>query len=324
MDKKNNPDNYDKMTTLPKEQLDYLRSGLKVNNLSNFMNGCQMLTSLPKLDNMDTSYTASMMQMFLNCKLLTSLDLSNLNTSNVDSMIAMFGGCESLQSLDLSNFNTSNVRDMMSMFAGCEYLQSLIISNFDTSNVIDMQSMFFGCKKIRSIDLSKFNTEKVTTMARMFENCSSLEYLDLSNFNTSNLSDTSNILYGCSNLKVLDMTNFNNSLALSKHLDGFGKMFEQLPSLEYLILNNKNLIFIPDIKDYYIPYPANYKILVPRESLEAYKNYPTWKSNALRFATIEDYDIIKPGDGTIRVVGPKTPSNPPKPPITPGHDPHRP
>lgn len=321
---KNNPDNYDKMTTLPKEQLDYLRSGLKVNNLSNFMNGCQMLTSLPKLDNMDTSYTASMMQMFLNCKLLTSLDLSNLNTSNVDSMIAMFGGCESLQSLDLSNFNTSNVRDMMSMFAGCEYLQSLIISNFDTSNVIDMQSMFFGCKKIRSIDLSKFNTEKVTTMARMFENCSSLEYLDLSNFNTSNLSDTSNILYGCSNLKVLDMTNFNNSLALSKHLDGFGKMFEQLPSLEYLILNNKNLIFIPDIKDYYIPYPANYKILVPRESLEAYKNYPTWKSNALRFAAIEDYDIIKPGDGTIRVVGPKTPSNPPKPPITPGHDPHRP
>lgn len=263
--KKNNPDNYEQMTTLPQNQLDYLRSGLKVNKIDNFMNGCKMLTSLPKLDNMDTSYTTSTEQMFLDCKCLTSLDLSNLNTSNVTDMNGMFGGCESLQTLN--------------------------ISNFDTSKVTNMQDMFRGCRQLESLDLSNFNTSKVVA--------------------------TDRILDGCGNLKVLDMSNFNNSLAVSNHSDGFGKMFEQLPSLEYLILNNKTPIFIPDIPTYSDTTSGNYKILVPRESLEAYKNYPTWKSNASRFAAIEDYDIIKPGDGTIRVE-PKKPPTPPTPPPDPG------
>ena len=61
-----------------------------------------------------------MKEIFYNCQLLSSLDLSNFNTQNVNNMEYMFYNCESLTSLDLSNFNTQNVTNMeyiLSVFA---------------------------------------------------------------------------------------------------------------------------------------------------------------------------------------------------------------
>ena len=43
--------------------------------------------------------------MFINCKLLTSLNLSNFNTSNMDDMHDLFDNCENLIYLNLEKFN---------------------------------------------------------------------------------------------------------------------------------------------------------------------------------------------------------------------------
>ena len=64
------------------------------------------LTEIQGLNNLDTSKSTTMRCMFLDCKSLTSLDVSNFNTANVTDMISMFNGCSNLTSIDLSMFDT--------------------------------------------------------------------------------------------------------------------------------------------------------------------------------------------------------------------------
>lgn len=128
--------------------------------------------------NIDTSNVTSMAYMFMNCQMLTDLDISCFDTSNVTNMSSMFYGCCKLTELDLTNFDTSKVTDMSGMFTDCKKLTLLNISTFNTSNVTKMNDMFSASKKsttvLASLDLSSFDTTNVTQMERMFQNNSSL------------------------------------------------------------------------------------------------------------------------------------------------------
>ena len=136
-----------------------------------------------------------------NLETISGLDY--LNTENVTDMSNMFNNCIILPSLDLSNFNTAKVKDMSSMFYGCNKLSSLDLSNFNTENVTNMSTMFNGCSQLSSLDISNFNTEKVTYMYNMFKNCNNLSSLDLSNFNTAKVTNMSYMFYGCSTLQTI-------------------------------------------------------------------------------------------------------------------------
>ena len=153
----------------------------------------------------NTSNVTNMKSMFVNCRNLTSLDVSSFDTSKVTSMESMFYGCSGLTSLDLRNFNTSNVTHTTRMFYGCSSLTSLDVSSFYTSNVISMNYMFYDCASLKSLNLSNFNTSNVTNMAYMFGNCSGLTSLNLSNFDTSKVVGVSNMFNGCVNLKTITM-----------------------------------------------------------------------------------------------------------------------
>ena len=100
--------------------------------------------------------------------LKTVTNLKYLNTSEVTDMYGMFMNCKSLTSLDVSGFNTSNVTDMKFMFYHCSYLKSLDASGFNTSKVTDMLRMFCNCHRLESLDVSVFNTSNVTDMYDMF------------------------------------------------------------------------------------------------------------------------------------------------------------
>ena len=151
--------------------------------------GCNKLTEIQSIGNLNTSEVKNMSWMFFGCSSLTSLNLSNFNTAKVQDMSYMFSSCSSLTSLDLSNFNNANVTRMDCMFYGCSGLTSLDLSNFNTANVKDMRSMFSGCSGLTSLNLSSFNTANVTGMGGMFSGCSGLTSLDLSNFNTANVTN---------------------------------------------------------------------------------------------------------------------------------------
>ena len=64
----------------------------------------------------------NLQNMFCNCLLLTSINLSNFNSNNVTNMSCMFSGCSSLKSINLSNLNTNDVTNMSGMLYNCSSL----------------------------------------------------------------------------------------------------------------------------------------------------------------------------------------------------------
>ena len=88
------------------------------------------------------------------------------NTSKVTNMNDMFLDCRGLTSLDVSGWDTSKVTTMNQMFKNCTKLETLDLSGWDTSNVTDMNGMFNSClklKEIKMIGCSKDTIEKIRT-----------------------------------------------------------------------------------------------------------------------------------------------------------------
>ena len=219
--------------------LDYLNTE-NVTDMSNMFNNCIILPSLD-LSNFNTAKVTNMSCMFKNCKELSSLNLSeSFNTVNVTNMSSMFYGCSQLSSLALSNFNTEKVKIMPSMFYGCNKLSSLDLSNFNTENVTDMSYMFSGCQKLSSLTLSEsFNTVNVTNMLSMFQSCQELSSLNLSNFNTAKVTKMSCMFYKCQKLPSLDLSNFNT--AKVKDMSSMFYGCNKLSSLDLSNFNTENV-----------------------------------------------------------------------------------
>lgn len=165
--------------------------------------GCNNLKNIVGLQRLNTENVVDMQAMFLDCKSLTTIDLSHFNTAKVLSMQSMFNGCNKLISIDLSHFNTSNVRSMRNMFNYCYQLTELDLSNFDTEVVNDMNGMFCNCINLKSVNLANFNTLQVRWMDSMFANCRSLTELDLSSFETPYLWAASFMFQNCTELKTI-------------------------------------------------------------------------------------------------------------------------
>ena len=174
--------------------------------------GCDCLTKIEGIENLNTESVEDMSYMFGNCYSLPSLDLSKLNnTAKVENMAYMFYNCQSLSSLNLSNINTANVKNMEHMFYYCQSLSSLNLSNINTANVKNMAYMFYYCRSLSSLNLSNINTANVKNMEHMFYYCQSLSSLNLSNINTANVEDMAYMFYNCNKLSSLDLTNFNTA-----------------------------------------------------------------------------------------------------------------
>ncbi|QDJ27909.1 hypothetical protein BHS01_04915 [Lactococcus paracarnosus] len=92
------------------------------------------LTQIKGLTNLDTSEVTSMLDMFLDCTSLTSLDLSKFNTKIVKDMRGIFRGCTSLKSLDLSSFDTSAVTQMNKLFENVPLISLTLGDNFKFIN----------------------------------------------------------------------------------------------------------------------------------------------------------------------------------------------
>ena len=148
---RNHIPNYQSITEIPQDNLNYLNSGLVASNMRCMFVSCINLKTIPNL-NIDTSQCANMDSMFYLCYTLTTIDLSNFNTSNVTNMDRMFGGCLALTSLDLSNFDTSNVTNMAGMFFNCQALEH-IEGIIDMKSCTTYDSMFYLCPKFFGVKI---------------------------------------------------------------------------------------------------------------------------------------------------------------------------
>ena len=108
--------------------------------------GCENLSEVRGIENLDASGLTDMSQMFARCGSLKTLDLSGLDTGNVSKMNSMFFHCEGLTEVDLTDWNTKNVTDTRDMFIGCAALKSVYVSDsFSTEKMTDSEGMFQGC-----------------------------------------------------------------------------------------------------------------------------------------------------------------------------------
>ncbi len=151
-----------------------------------WFNGMVRLLNIEGMEYLNTDSVNDMSNMFLNCLVLTSVDLSHLNTENVTTMTHMFCACRSLKGVDLSSFNTSKVDDMSYMFYCCDNLSILDLSSFNTAKVTHMQNMFEmdGKTKLERIFVSEqFVTDKVDEDKDMFKQCTALSGFDANQVN---------------------------------------------------------------------------------------------------------------------------------------------
>ncbi len=144
---------------------------------------CDKLKQVEGIKNLNTKEVTDMVDMFCDCRDISSLDVSGFNTGKVTDMSGMFYECISLKLLDVAKFNTANVKSMSNMFYNCQNLASLNVTNFNTANVTNMQGMFSGCPALTTIYASdKFVTTNVETGSNMFFNCIKLKgFIDYKN-----------------------------------------------------------------------------------------------------------------------------------------------
>ena len=201
-----------------------------------WFSGCDMLTQIEGIEHLNTEEVTDMSWMFMDCRGLTSLDVSHFNTQKVTNMEHMFNRCSGLTSLDVSSFNTENVTNMTCIFFGCSGLTSLDVSHFNTKKVTDMSCMFYECGKLTSLDVSHFNTGNVTDMSFMFFNCSALTLLDLTNFNTAKVVDMGGMLILCSALTTI----YVSDKFVTTNVTERGSMFYGCTSLKGAIAYDEN------------------------------------------------------------------------------------
>lgn len=213
----NNPEWISKNSYVKKVVFDASFAKARPTSCYYWFRGCDMLTQIEGIEHLNTEEVTDMSWMFMDCRGLTSLDVSSFNTENVTNMTCIFLGCSGLTSLDVSHFNTKKVTDMSCMFYECGKLTSLDVSHFNTGNVTDMSFMFFNCSALTLLDLTNFNTAKVVDMGGMLIDCSALTTIYVSDkFVTTNITERGSMFYGCTSLKgaiAYDENKFDDTYA---------------------------------------------------------------------------------------------------------------
>ena len=232
----NNPEWISKNSYVKKVVFDASFAKARPTSCYYWFRGCDMLTQIEGIEHLNTEEVTDMSWMFMDCRGLTSLDVSHFNTQKVTNMEHMFNRCSGLTSLDVSSFNTENVTNMTCIFLGCSGLTSLVVSHFNTKKVTDMSCMFYECGKLTSLDVSHFNTGNVTDMSFMFFNCSALTLLDLTNFNTAKVVDMGGMLIDCSALTTI----YVSDKFVTTNITERGSMFYGCTSLKGAIAYDEN------------------------------------------------------------------------------------
>ncbi len=178
-----------------------------VTTMESMFDGASNLTGITftntTMTELDTSNVTTMKNLFNNCLVLSSLDLSEFDTTNVTNMSMLFNYCKNLSTLDVSTFDTKNVTDMSGLFRYCKKINNLDLSNFNIENVTTLEGIFSGCEALETIDLSGFGTTPTTSIKSMFVNCSKIKIIDLSTLKLTNTCDTQDMFSNCSELTTV-------------------------------------------------------------------------------------------------------------------------
>ena len=217
----------------------------RVTDMGDMFYDCVMLTTLD-LSEFDTSSVTKMGRLFRHCENLKTVNISSFDTTNVKDAGAMFGFCYKLESVDLSNISFPNAESMGYMFEQCKTLTKLDVSTLDGSKCHQFEGMFLHCENLVALNgISRLNTDKGDNFHEMFSYCVKLASLDISTWSIPEALSTHSMFYHCESLTSLDVSNFSMSKVAN-----FACMFENCAKLTTLDVSNwdtsknKNLSYV--------------------------------------------------------------------------------
>jgi surface protein len=127
---------------------------------------CLSLSSVPNMNNWNTSKVTDMNDMF-NEATSFNQNINSWDTSSVIYMAAMFYAATSFNQ-PLNNWDTSSVTNMYGMFNGALFFNQPL-NNWNTSSVIHMEEMFLGAVNFNQ-NVSMWDIHNVINMTDMFDN----------------------------------------------------------------------------------------------------------------------------------------------------------
>ena len=136
-----------------------------VTDMSNMFQSCSSITSIPNINQWDTSSVTNMSQMFSAQNF--NGDLSGWDTSAVTNMNQMFYYATKFNS-DISKWNTGKVTDMGYMFNNATAFNQ-DISNWNVASVYAFDSMFNGAGSFNQ-NLGTWQLKSYTSMYSMLDN----------------------------------------------------------------------------------------------------------------------------------------------------------
>jgi len=190
---------------------------LRLGNNGSYFYGCNNLT-ITATDNLDTTGTTDMYFAFSGCSSLTTVpSMNDWDTSNVTNMSSMFSSASSFNQ-PIGSWDTSKVTSMAYMFISASAFNQPI-GSWNTSNVTNMTNMFDSASSFNQ-PIGSWNTSNVTNMTNMFDSASSFNQ-PIGSWNTSNVTNMAQMFTSASSfnqpigswdtLKVTDMNNMFNS-----------------------------------------------------------------------------------------------------------------
>lgn len=137
-----------------------------VTNMSNMFRFCSSITSIPNINQWDTSSVTDMSEMFSFAENFNG-DLSGLDTSAVTNMYGMFFYATKFNS-DISKWNTGKVTDMRYMFSNATAFNQ-DISNWNVASVDAFIYMFDSAGSFNQ-NLGKWKLQYYPNMSSMLDN----------------------------------------------------------------------------------------------------------------------------------------------------------
>ena len=163
-------------------------------------------------DNLNTSRTEIMRQLFRKCAKLTTVDTTNWDTSKVTDMHQVFYQCKALQSIPgIEDWETALSTTMRGMFRECGIKGDLDLSGWDVSKVTEMYQMFYMAPNLVTLNTDGWKMGNCTTMAQMFYKATSLTGLDAEGWDTGAVTDMSYFMTNNGNVEYVNASGWNTS-----------------------------------------------------------------------------------------------------------------
>ena len=184
------PDWYNKLPNIEYVYIDKTFTA-SPQNASYWFAEATKLKSIEGLENLNTTRTTSMKDMFHNCKELRGYSMKfgkNFKTTKCTTMTGMFEGCEKIDKIEgLNQVSSEVLTDIGYMFYNCKALKNISLGSmgngwgvggFSTKNITNLQGVFWNCNSVESIYVcnserydNSIDATSVTNLGRLFYGC---------------------------------------------------------------------------------------------------------------------------------------------------------